>query len=52
VAITESFTLVFTFVTSVAVGASTVANADCDCSTGDDRGVANVVGDDAVNIRL
>jgi len=48
----ESFTLVSTFVTSIAVCASTVANADCDCSASDDRGVANDIGDDAVNVRL
>jgi len=52
VAITESFTLVSTFVISVAVCASTVANADCDCSASDDRGVANDVDDDAVNVRI
>jgi len=37
---------------SDAVCASTVPNADCDCSAGDDRGVANDVGVDVVNVRL
>ena len=41
-----------TSATSLADCASAIANADCDCSAGDDWGVADGDGDDTVNVRL